>query len=108
MTSIKGDGEDNIVKVVGAGQGRGCLSNLKGKMRIGELKRQIKEQGRMTVCIEEQGGSGGCEYSKSERKNRVFFLSFTKAKSSSRSRFVPHFRNNENKPISISIYTVFS
>lgn len=53
MTSIKGDGEDNIVKVVGAGQGRGCLSNLKGKMRIGELKRQIKEQGGMTMCIEE-------------------------------------------------------
>jgi hypothetical protein len=55
MTSIKGDGEDNIVKVVGAGQRRGCLSNLKGKMRIGELKRQIKEQGGMTMCIEEAG-----------------------------------------------------
>lgn len=46
MISSKKSGEDNIVKVVGAGQGRGCLLNLKGKMRIGGLKGEIKEQGR--------------------------------------------------------------
>lgn len=46
ITSSKESEEDNIVKVVGARQGRGCLLNLKGKMRIGGLKGDIKPQGR--------------------------------------------------------------
>ena len=55
VTSSKGSAEDKIVKVFGAGQERGCLLNLKGMMKIGGLKRDIKEQGGMTVCNEEAG-----------------------------------------------------
>ncbi len=40
MPSSKGGWEDKIVRVLRAGQGRGCLLTLKGKMRIGGVEKR--------------------------------------------------------------------